>query len=88
MDAQTQVAIDEAVGKHCVLDEQKHAEILEEIKKLSIEVKAMAPTVKEIKDFGTFWRVARQIGFGIAAIIFISGTISGAIYAIRSWLRN
>lgn len=84
--------VDQALQKHCKMDEQKHEELknifLDGMKELGGKVDDMAPTVKDIKDFATFFRVGKQVGLGTALIVTTFGIIAGAIYALKEWIKK
>lgn len=61
---------------------------MSEMKDLKVEIKAMAPTVQEVKDFQTFWKMGKKVGFGLASIITISGIIIGTLYTIKTWVNK
>lgn len=84
--------VEEAIADHCLLDDKKHEEIKDlvvaKFNELSMDIKAMAPTVQEVKDFQTFWQVGKRIGLGLVFIITAGGVISGALYAIKEWIKK
>ena len=62
--------------------------ILAELKKMNAKFDNVMPTVKEINDFKTFFRIGKSVGIGTAVFITTIGIILGGIYAIKEWIKK
>lgn len=84
--------VHEAIAEHCTLDDKKHEEIknlfILEMKNLNQKIDKMAPTIKEINDFKTAYRITGNFLAGMIKVIISVTLISGAIYGLKEWIRK
>jgi len=84
--------VSNALKCHQIEDDLKHEELkkvfLTGMKEIKDSVDEMTPTVSEIKDFGTFFKVGKSIGMSAVFLITATGIIVGAIFAIKEWIKR
>lgn len=84
--------VNEAIAEHCDVDFAKHEQLrrdfLSELKKIHDKLNEMTPTIEEIKDLQTAFKVGRSLGARLVAFVVGTGIILGAIYSVREWIKK
>jgi len=92
MNEDVKLIVNEAIAEHCDMDFSKHQQLredfLSEIAKLNAKIDLITPTVKELEDFKSAYRITGEFLGGLIKIILGFGILWGGAYAIKEWLKK
>ena len=60
----------------------------EKLDNIALQLSDLITLNNEIKDLKTTWKVAKNLGLGLAAVITVLGVIFGGIIAVKEWIKH